>query len=172
MLTHNKLNILLELNYRLLGFRLENFEVIKTETFNNMLRFILWCPCGRGEYINCILDNEYDPEREAEDLLLNTASRHHLEDDVKSGRLSPFDIDKYVFKSLVLIEPDVSACNRRQEGGGGIRVVHGGSCRCIVCDPDGPFGERNVTACTAQLGRNPSLEELRAQHSLTNPALL
>lgn len=66
----------------------------------------------------------------------------------------------------------VSTRNRRQEGGSSIRVVHGKSCRCIVCDPDGSWCEGPLSTGTPYLGDGSGSKEPGIRHPLPNSPLL
>lgn len=95
---------LLAENYRTLGFELKSFEVTKKEDGTHLVSFPVVCPCGVTEFCTLRLSvkDQVKPETLAKNILSNTASREHLEDDVEKGLLPPFDYEKHIFKGKLV----------------------------------------------------------------------
>jgi len=94
---------LLARNYSALGFELLELEIVPREQDDqHLVTGKILCPCGGTEYFSfkgSLTDDTYRDV--ARGVLLNTASREHLEADIAAGTLSPFDLEGHVFKELV-----------------------------------------------------------------------
>lgn len=119
MVDFNYLERLLAVNYAALGFELVKYETLPGAAFGaydrsalvadqTMVRYLFRCPCGGMECASMIFDTEETnlspremTESVAENLLLGTASRWHLQADVDNGTLPAFDIDAHVFTKLI-----------------------------------------------------------------------
>ena len=112
MTTFEKLRELLEYNYCLLGWSLDDFHPYKIEGGHrghdaHCVVIILTCPCGGSEQGQELVYDEDDPFQVAKRILRGTCSREHLEDDVARGVLQAVDLEKHVFTGVVKLPEDV-----------------------------------------------------------------
>jgi hypothetical protein len=97
-----RLEHLLDINLKYLGFSLEFFEAHPpTQVFGTIVRGIVRCPCGGLEYFAAAKHYFETPKQIAKSCLKAIASEQHLLEDIENGTLPAFDYQKHVFKELV-----------------------------------------------------------------------
>lgn len=106
----DKLRPVLERNYAAINFKLEKLEYLDVpENVLPLMRGKIVCPCGGVEYFSQFLDMEHmskmqcDPIKQwAHSILRFTASRSHIEEDVRKGTLPASALDGSFYQGVVL----------------------------------------------------------------------
>lgn len=105
-----ELKPILARNYAALGFELISLKTCKyPHDWKQYIQGQIRCPCGGIEHFSFMLTDEELvftkanlAEQMAIRILTQSASKEHLEQDVKDGTLPPFDIDKHCFKGILV----------------------------------------------------------------------